>query len=242
MDKIQNIVKSFDVQNNLNPDIWTEKDNKMNPQVRKNLLEIAFQFIDSLDTDVIVDDIIVVGSIANYNWSKYSDIDLHILIDYKQFPQGLKELYTEYFDLKKIVFNQKRDIKMFGFDVECFVEDIDAKGVSGGEYSILENEWIKKPKKFDASVDKNMIVKTSKKWMRFIDTLLKNIEDESPEQIEKILKTYKNKLKKFRISGLQKGGEMSLENLVFKVLRRNGYIDKLYKYPIKVIDTKLSID
>ena len=52
---------------------------------------------------------------------------------------------------------------------------------------------------------------------------------------------YKEKLKNFRNCGLEKGGEMAIENLVFKLLRRNGYIEKLYDLPTEIIDKKLSM-
>jgi hypothetical protein len=214
----------------------------MNPNVRKNLLEVAYQFIDSFGMDVVIDDIIVTGSIANYNWSEYSDVDLHILVDYKQFSNKLKDMYVEYFDLKKIVFNQKRDIKMFGYDVEVFVEDTEIKGVSGGVYSVLKDEWITKPTKEKMKVSNEDIMINAKKWMRLIDNLIKHLEGESIEEINNNLKGIKNKLKKYRVSGLNKSGELGLENLVFKVLRRNGYIEKLYSTPTKVIDKKLSLD
>jgi predicted nucleotidyltransferase len=213
----------------------------MNPSVRQNLLEVSYQFIESLDSDIIIEDIIVVGSIANFNWSIYSDIDVHILVDFKQYQKELKNMYVEYFDLKKIVFNQKRNIKMFGFDVEVFIEDVDMKGISGGVYSILEDKWIEKPKKIEPKIDLNLVKTKARQWMKMIDTYVSNLENEDIETIEKTFSQYKNKLKKFRLSGLKKGGEMSLENLVFKVLRRNGYIDKLYKSPLRQIDDKLSI-
>ena len=78
--------------------------------------------------------------------------------------------------------------------------------------------------------------------MRIIDTLLKNLEGESPETIINNVKKIKTKLKKYRIDGLKGSGELGLENLVFKVLRRNGYIQKLYSEPIKLVDKKLSLD
>ena len=117
MESLNKVISSFDLQKNLQPDIWVENGEKINPKVRKNLLEIAYQFIDTFGLDVVVDDIEVVGSIANYNWSKYSDIDLHIIVDFNQFSDSTKDLYVEFFDLKKIVFNQKRNLKMFGFDL-----------------------------------------------------------------------------------------------------------------------------
>jgi len=240
MENLNKVISSFKLQKTLQPDIW-EKTGKMSPKVRKNLLEISYQFIDSFGLDVVIEDIIVTGSIANYNWSEYSDIDLHILVDYKQFSKKLKDLYVEFFDLKKVVFNQKRQLSIFGFDVETYVEGISDEGVSNGIYSILENEWIKKPKKESMNVPKEHIIKTSKKWMRIIDNLLKHLEGETIDTIKDSVKVIKEKLKKYRQAGLAKGGEMGLENLVFKVLRRNGYIEKLYDIPIKVIDKKLSL-
>lgn len=242
MESLKNVISSFDIQKNLNPKFWGEDESKLNPKVRKHLLEIAYQFIKSFGLDVVVDDIIMKGSITNYNWSKYSDIDLHVVIDYKQFPTDLRDLYVEFFDLKKIVFNQKRQLSIFGYDIEAYVEGSDDEGVSNGIYSLMRDEWIKKPKKEDIKISKDEIIKTSKKWMRLIDNLLKNLTGEDIETIKDSVKGIKEKLKKYRKSGLAKGGEMGLENLVFKVLRRNGYIEKLYNVPTKLIDKKLSLD
>jgi hypothetical protein len=61
--------------------------------------------------------------------------------------------------------------------------------------------------------------------------------DQKLKQIEKI----KNKLKKFRQSGLERGGEYSYENLTFKLLRRNGYIEKLMTVKSKILDKELSL-
>jgi len=119
------LLKSFEPQKELNPKIWENKGKKytINSEVRKKLLETSNLFIDFLGIDILVTDIIMIGSLTNYNWSKYSDIDLHIVLNYSQFPENTKELYVEFFDLKKIVFNQKHNIKLFGYDVECFVQD-----------------------------------------------------------------------------------------------------------------------
>lgn len=136
-----------------------------------------------------------------------------------------------------------RDVKMYGYDVELYVEDTDIKGISGGVYSLMNDEWINEPKKESVGEpDMKQVREKSKNWMRIIDSVLNNIEHESPDKIKNLVKKYKEKIKKYRVSGLQKGGEMSIENLVFKTLRRNGYIDKLYSIPTKLIDKKLSIE
>jgi len=239
------IIKSFDSQKNLNPKIWEKKQKNyvMNPEVRKKLLEVSNLFIDFLGVDVVITDIIMIGSLVNYNWSKFSDIDLHIVVNYSQFPENTKDLYVEFFDLKKVIFNNKHNIKMFGYDVECFVQDEVETTFSSGIYSVLFDIWVNEPKKIGSeNIDKSLIKEKGKQWMRIIDGIVDNIEDENPDEIKSIVKKYKEKLKKFRNCGLEKNGEMSVENLVFKLLRSNGYISKLYDLPTELIDKKLSMN
>lgn len=238
------IIKSFESQDELNPKIWEKKGKSysMKPEVREKLLETANVFIDFLGVDVIITDIIMIGSLVNYNWSKYSDIDLHVVVNFNQFPENTRDLYLEFFDLKKVIFNKNHEIKMFGYDVECFVQREDETTFSSGIYSILYDMWMNEPKKNDKeNIDKKLIKEKSKQWMRIIDGVVDNIKDEDPDEIKVIVKKYKEKLKNFRNCGLEKGGEMSLENLVFKLLRRNGYIEKLYDLPTEIIDKKLSM-
>ena len=239
------IIKSFKPKKELNPKIWVKEGNSyvLNSEVREKLLETANIFIDFLDVDVIVTDIIMIGSIVNYNWSKYSDIDLHIVVNYNQFNQNSEDLYVEFFDLKKIVFNQKHNISLYGYDVECFVQDEKTEAFSSGVYSILYDMWANKPKETNLkSIDFELLKEKANQWMRIIDGVVDNIDDENPDEIKNIVKKYKEKLKKFRSCGLEKNGEMSFENLVFKLLRRSGYIEKLYNVPTEIIDKKLSMN
>lgn len=238
------LLKSFKPKDKLNPKIWDGdgESAKLKPIVREKLLEITDQFLDFLGIDLIVTDIIMIGSLVNYNWSQYSDIDLHIVVNFNQFPDNMRDLYVEFFDLKKIIFNDKHNIKFYGYDVECYVQDEVQTTFSSGVYSVLFNEWANLPKKEDVKkVDVELLKQKSEQWMRLIDGVLDNIKDEDPEKIKNIVKKYKSKLKKYRQCGLEKGGEMGLENLVFKVLRRNGYIEKLHNKPTEVIDDKLSL-
>lgn len=243
MDKYSDVIKSFEIQKELNPKFWVESGNevKLKPIIREKLLETAYQFIDTLGVDLVVDDIIMIGSLVNYNWSKFSDIDLHIVANFNQFPSNQIDLYTEYFDLKKIVFNQKHNITIYGYEVECYVQDERTEAFSSGVYSILFDMWMNEPKKEEFKVDKSLLKQKSQQWMDIIDGVLENIEDEDPESVKELISKYKKKLKKYRQCGLESGGESSLENMVFKVLRRNGYIGKLYDFGTEVLDKKLSI-
>jgi hypothetical protein len=245
MESNQNILKSFLLQDELNPFVWNlPKDGveKMKPEIRERLLDIAYEFIEFLDVPVFVNDIILTGSLSNYNWSKYSDFDLHILLDFKQFPEESLELYQKLFNLKKLLFNSNHDIKIKNYEVELYAQDENEPHESTGVYSILYDEWIKKPKKEDVTINKKEIESKSKQWMDIIDGVIENASDEELEDSKILIQKYKDKIKKFRKCGLDKGGEYSTENLVFKVLRRNGYIEKLYDFENELMDKRLSME
>ena len=102
MDKHSSILQSFSLQDKLNPEVWNlanESSEIMKPEIRERLLEIAYEFIEFLEITVFVDDIILTGSLSNYNWSKFSDFDLHLIIDFNQFPKDAIELYQKLFNL-----------------------------------------------------------------------------------------------------------------------------------------------
>ena len=237
------ILKSFEPQNELNPKIWEKKGKSyvMKPEVRERLLEIANEFIDYLKIEIIITDVVLTGSLANYNWSKYSDFDIHIIANFNQFPQSHVDLYKEFFMLKKALFNKNHDIKLFGYETELYVESEDEAHFSSGVYSLLYDEWQHEPEKEQVKIDKNTIERKAKQWMEIIDGVLENIEDESIEDAKELLSKYKDKLKKFRTCGLEKNGEYSSENLVFKILRRNGYLEKLMSAGTKVLEKGLSM-
>lgn len=240
MSNLKSILSSFHLRDDLNPKIWESSD-KMNPKVRERLLNIAYEFIYSLDVDVVISDVVMTGSLANYNWSQYSDIDLHIMTDFNQFSEKELPLYEELFNLKKTLFNDKHNITIFGYDVELYVQDESESHFSSGEYSVLHNEWITEPKKDKTEIDTDLIKSKSEKWMKLLDDVIENAKDEPLDIAVSMIDKYKDKIKKYRTAGLEKGGEMSDENLVFKVLRRNGYIQKLFDFKNDFIDKTLSM-
>ncbi len=243
---IKNILQSFHLQDTLNPKIWVMSEDdeigNMNPKVRTRLLDIAYDFIDFLGVDVIVSDVVMTGSLSNYNWSKYSDVDLHIIADFNQFKESELPLYKDLFILKKTIYNDNHDITIYGYDVELYVQDENEAHFSSGEYSILFDEWKSKPKKENVDIDTELIKTKAKKWMDSIDAIIEQSKDESLEESKLLIGKYKDKLKKYRTSGLEKDGEYSNENLVFKVLRRNGYVQKLFDFLNKNTDKILSLD
>jgi predicted nucleotidyltransferase len=237
------ILKSFEPKKELNPKVWDLGGGvaTMKPEVRERLLEIAYEFIDFLGIDIVVTDIILTGSLSNYNWSKYSDFDLHIVANFSQYPENQIELYEKLFNLKKIIFNKNHDITIFGYEVELYVQNEVETHFSSGVYSVLFDEWSNEPEKEEFVVDKDLLKEKSKQWMNIIDDVVENIEDEDIDTAKELVDKYKKKLKKYRTCGLEKNGEYSTENLVFKILRRNGYIEKLHNLSTTILDKKLTM-
>jgi len=70
----------------LNPKVWGIADvnsaPKIHPGLRNRLLVIAQDFYEALKIEIPIEDIHLTGSLANYNWTKYSDFDVHVLFDF----------------------------------------------------------------------------------------------------------------------------------------------------------------
>lgn len=219
-------IESFYLQDDLNRKIWNKED-YLKRDIKEGLIKIANDYLDYLEIDVELDDIIFVGSLSNYNWSKYSDFDVHLVFDFKSIDDNL-ELVSKYLDTAEKLWKVQHEISMFGFPVELYCQDIDHKLTATGVYSLLKDEWLVKPTKQNFTPDEDLIKEKSKKVMSSIDDIEKDFKDNLnyDELMIKLKKVWK-KIKDARQAGLDKEGEFSIENLVFKLIRRNGYIQKI---------------
>jgi len=239
----QEILDSFKLQSTLCPTVWDLDENppQLKNDVKLNLIKVSELFRDFIGVDFFLDDVIMTGSLANYNWSKFSDVDLHLVVDFTQFDEDKLELYTELFKVKKTIFNNVHNIKIYGFDVEVYVQDSNEAHFSSGVYSVLYDEWIVQPKHEKIDVDKKILKDKVNQWVNIIDGIEETTKDMSVEESKEIIDKYKDKLKKFRSCGLEKGGEFSYENIVFKYLRRSGHIEKLFNLENQILDKELSL-
>ena len=226
-------LKSFEIQDELNPKFWIN--NKINSRVRLKLMDLADEFYDSLNIKwVKPKDIVLTGSIANYNWSKYSDVDVHILVDYKEVWEKT-DFVKDYFDSKKQLWSEEHDtLKIYGFPVEMYVEDSNVKNPNSGIYSLNKNKWIVEPNDFqDAELNEEFIKNTSAKLMTEIDDIESDLKTEKDNHKLEVLSTKMkklfDKLVKQRKESLEKHGEMGTYNIIWKVLRRSGYLDKIWE-------------
>lgn len=225
-------LKSFEVQDELNPKFWIN--GKINSRVRLKLLDIADEFFDSLTVNwVKPKDVVLTGSIANYNWSKYSDVDVHILVDFKSVWKKT-EFVKDYFDSKKEIWTQEHDgLKIYGFPVEVYVEDTNIKNPSTGIYSLYKDKWLVEPNDFqNAKLNKSYVKSHSAKIMTEIDNiedkLKKTTDNHKLETYSSKMKNLFDKLKKQRQESLNKHGEYGTYNIIWKVLRRSGHLDNIW--------------
>jgi predicted nucleotidyltransferase len=226
----------------LNPKFWTKKVSKsgtaekwvLDPIIRKKLLNIGEDFYDKLK-DVVgrapIYDIHLTGSLANYNYTNLSDLDVHVLVDFNKIdaPRKVIEAAGEG---AKFIWNTRHDITMRGHDVEVFLQDAKNPHHITGLFSLLNNEWIKKPKFDPPTVDEDDVDKKADS----IAYQIKELENKlitstalpkDAKSLFKRAKTLKKKISKMRQEGLENGGEFSVGNLAFKKLRNEGYIGKI---------------
>lgn len=232
--EIDNIVQTFEPKDTLNPKIWEDKKH-LNKRVRLKLMDIANDFIETLEIKwVKPKDVILTGSLANYNWSNYSDFDLHILMDFEKVDKRT-DFVKEYFNSKKTIWNDLHgEIKIYGFPVEVYVQDINESHTASGIYSLFKDKWIKEPStdKFKSIQDDVETIKNkTKKYIGLIEKLEELVYNNKDSHIDEVLgskiKNLFNKIKRIRKESLKNGDEMSIGNLMFKALRRMGYIEKL---------------
>jgi hypothetical protein len=215
----------------LNPSVWDGRELRVD--VRYKLLEIAKRFVEYLDVpNFKLVDVILRGSLTNYNYTQYSDFDLHIVTDYAALDCDITE---PFYMAKKKIWNDEHDITIKGHEVELYVEDRDEENASEGMYSVLDNRWHKRPKYQQPDIDDRAVNSKARDLMTQINRAVKT---GSVEDITRL----QDKIRNMRQSGLDASGEFSTENLAFKIIRNKGYLDKLYKNKNQKFDQELSLD
>jgi len=216
----------------LNPKLWNGT--KLRPEVRDQLIKIAEDFLQELGVhDLDVKDITISGSNAAYSYTKHSDLDLHILVDMGNLP--VDEVYKELFTAKKTIYNESHDIKIHNIPVELYVQDSRDPVVSLGEYSVLNDEWVRIPTKRRSDFDQTA---TKIKYAKLLSLIEIALKSRKYSKVKHIIDT----IKRYRQAGLDKGGEFGPENLAYKMLRSQGYITKLYDLRDKLHSEKLSFE
>lgn len=214
------------------PDLWDENKH-LDPEVRSTLLKIAFDFFTDTEVKAKVQDVQLLGSAANYNWTPESDLDVHILVDSTQL--GLEpEMAEKFFRSLSGKWNLEHDIKVKGHPVELYIQDLHEENSATAVYSLVKDNWVKFPEAEKIVIDKPQIQKKYSMWVERINNAIQKRDDVS---LKKILESLRN----CRQAGLKKQGEFSTENLVFKILRARGFLEKLKDAYNNIYDKKMTV-
>lgn len=228
-----------EIRDELNQDVWTE-DNKLKPEISEKLLRIANDFYERLDLPVPILDITFTGSMANYNWTDLSDIDLHILIDYTKVNED-QELVKNYLMEAKSNWNRAHDIKIKGHEVEIYVQDSNEPHHSTAVYSVSDDDWIIKPRRKTFQVSEDAVTQKAEHFVKMIDDIQKRFDEGKYEEVYGDTERLRDKLRNYRQSGLETGGEFSVENLVFKYLRNTEEIGRIMDLKKDAYDAMMSV-
>lgn len=237
----KDVLNSFQIKSELNPEIWNN--GKLNPDVKIKLLKIANDFFKSLELPPVIKikDVIFTGSLANFNWSKFSDIDVHIVVDFLEF--GADELIlSNFLHSEKMRWNNKHNVTIFNYPVELYVQDINAKLNATAVYSIVNDKWILKPEMTTFKLDIEALKAKAQKFVEQLKDIRKLYQENNYLSVIKKTEEIKNKIQQIRKSGLEIGGEFSLENILFKLLRRINFIDYLDDFKNKAYDKSMSLN
>ena len=222
-------IKPVEYHDTLNPKLWAN--NTLITEVRYKLLAIAMHFAKFLNVPKLnLRDITISGSNAAYGYAESSDLDLHLVVDMPKDRPELTELYTS----KKNEYNFTHKITVKGIDVELYVQDVQQPHRSAGIYSILNDRWISKPKHQPPTIRDQDVMSKARNYSAKINAAMRaNDLNTARETMSDI--------RRLRQAGLEQGGEYSVENLAFKLLRARGKIDKFRRHINKLQSAELSL-
>ncbi len=230
--------ESFEKKPNLNSKFWI--DNQLCRKTARRLEKIANDFIEELDVFVPVEEVRFTGSLANYNWSKYSDIDLHIVVDFSKIDEDT-ELVKSFFDAARLRWNDLHDIKIHGYEVEIYVENLSDDHRSSGIYSITDRKWITEPNPESVDIDYRLARRKSNDIETQIN-LIKHVLNRGKYKVAlSSIDRVKGKIRNLRKAGLDSPQqEYSAENIAFKILRREDALHRLADMKLAAYDSLMS--
>ena len=226
----------------LYPKLWVPSTKKLNHNISLKLKKIAEDFIHGFEHPLNIKDIILTGSIANFNWNQFSDVDLHVLLDFNEIPEEYRKAFEDYFNAKKEMWNKNHNITILGHEVEVYIQDTNEPHYSTGVYSILNDKWVSQPTFKRQDVDYEDVARKTENFIEQINKLSELIFKKDFQKAKTGIDNLKKKIKRYRQAGLETGGEYSTENLVFKMLRNGGYLETLSNLKFQAYDSDMSIE
>ena len=226
------VKENIKVNNALNPKLWDEN-NKLRTEVREAALRIVEFFLSQMDMPITYKDIRILGSNASYNYSPYSDLDIHIVVDFNEL-EGSNSMLRKYFNGVRNGFLNDYDVKIHGIPVEMYIEDISDPPKAKGIYSVVDDGWIKFPKQDTNAVEAD-VDSVADVWEARINKLVKR---DSLEDVDTAIRN----LYYVRRNSLAQDGEYGKGNQLFKEIRNRGLLDMLRQKKKELISKELSVE
>lgn len=232
----------YEMHSELHPAVW--QNNEMLPDVRAKLLKIAQDFYKESEFKATVQDIILTGSMANYNYHDKSDLDVHVVIDFND--EGDAELAKKAANAIRWKWNTQHNISIAGHDVELYIQDSNEEHTASGIYSLPQGKWLVEPEvRQIATPDADVQVKVADIVEQTEQLEQRVTEANSDEELEALIADVdelRYKALHLRRDSFEAGeDEFSVGNLAFKELRNNGTIGKLLDLETRLYDKKMSI-
>ena len=222
----------------LHPKFW--KNNNLDPVIARKLMAIADDIIKSLGIEDEVEDVVITGSIASYNWHEMSDIDLHIMLDFDKIDDNF-DLVKRMLDQTRINWNKKHNILIHGKEVELYFQHYTEPHEANGLWSLEIERWLATPVRLDPEIDLITTEKKAEAIARQIEHLFDLFQEDKFKETYEYADKVKLKISKMRQMGLSDQGIYSPENLAFKMLRNAGYLEKLSALKIEAYDKMMSL-
>jgi len=226
------LIEKFEVHDTLNPKLWTA-DNRLRDDVKLRLIDIIEQFVSTCDIELNIVDAHLVGSNASYNYTEYSDLDVHLISNF-DLIDAPKDIIQTMYNALKAKFNADYDISIRGVNVEVYVEDIRSTSISNGVFSLYEDRWLRFPKKLTDVPQVDIDDEVAEWSLKFTQA----IDSNNSEAITNVI----NDLYMLRKNSLDTEGEYGAGNLTFKEIRNLGLLDTAKEAYKKFRSKELTIE
>ncbi len=217
----------------LSPDLW-DTAMHLDPNIRVHLLQMAYDFYEKTNLPAPIVDVYLMGSSANYNWTPDSDVDVHVIVDYLKL-QMPTETANKTVKTAGAQWNAEHNVLIKGHKVEMNIQNSqEQKLYVTGIYSLVKDQWLRKPVKSPVQIDKNVLKVQYESMKKYIQNCIGSGDREQMKAAKKYLDAY-------RQYGLDTYGELSYENIIYKMLRARGYIKLLKDRIVSVYDQQMTV-
>jgi hypothetical protein len=201
----------------LNPTYW--QNDTMKPEIRAKLKQIGQVKFDELKAslpNIKLKDILFSGSLANYNYTKSSDINIHLIVDVSNVSCD-RNVVDAYVNLINGYWFATANLSVLNTPLQVTV--LTGLHETGGFYSLFNGTWINKPTHPNPTYTKRELTEQVKLYHLQIHTLQEEYTKDSAAfdcpKAEALLK----QLKGARGTGLKRDGYSAIENNTYRILR-----------------------